>query len=91
MFFKIKTICFGVIMNLQWLWNLTTIWPKKRQRATCLLTKTPFCLKSSSHQDEPSKMLIRTCLLDMALNYTPSHPQQSAAAEEQEAKHNPVK
>lgn len=28
MFFKIKSICLVLMRNLQWLWNLTTKWPK---------------------------------------------------------------
>lgn len=50
------------------------------------VTTTPLGLKHREPPDEPSKMLIRTGLPEVALdstpNYTPLDPQQTAATEQ---------
>lgn len=56
------------------------------QSHVCVITTTPLGLKHTEPPDEPSKMLIRTGLPEVALNSTPNYipldPQQKAATEQ---------
>lgn len=86
MFFKIKNhvlrVYYESVMSVELKYHVAKKKNQHTQKAqshmSVVLSKFFSASKEGSHHEVPSQMLIRMRLLEMALNYTPFHPQQKS-------------